>query len=76
MKLGSLQLRVMLYVARHNEAKLTAAQIAERFHFDARENVTTALRRSVYSGWLVRHETKPVQYGAGPQLLRVVRIEV
>ena len=76
MKLGSLQLRVMLYIAGHQDTRLTAPQIAELFRFDCRENVTTALRRAVESGWLIRHNgQKPCEYGAGPQLLRIVRMD-
>jgi len=76
MKLGSLQLRVMLYCASKPDARLTAAEIATRFRFKCRENVTTALRRAVDSGWLQRHNgSQRCEYGAGPQLLRVVKME-
>ena len=73
MKLGSLQLRVMVYLGKHDDSRLTARQIADRFAFGCPENVTTALRRAVDSGWLIRDNAqKPCTYGAGPQLIRAV----
>jgi hypothetical protein len=76
MKLGSLQLRVMLYIAQHTDKQLTAPQIADLFEFECRENVTTALRRAVESGWLTRDSGKPCAYGAGPQLLKIVGMQM
>ncbi len=74
MKIGSLQMRVVLYCAHNVQAKLTSAAIARQFSFERQECVPAALRKAVEVGYLERFgPPHRAEFGAGPRLLQLVR---